>query len=139
MNKYNWKELNNIQKGTFGEYFAKMEFTLFGSEVYTSEVDDRGIDFVARFPDSDFYEVQVKTVSDENLQYINEDKFKKEDGFLVALVRLKQNCEPCIYVFKGTDWDSDSSDGLLKFNKYEGKKSKPAYEIKLSKNRLPVL
>lgn len=135
INKYNWKELNNIQKGTFGEYFAKMEFTLFGAEVYTSEVDDRGIDFVARFPNSDFYEVQVKTVSDENLQYVYEDKFKKEDGFLVALVRLKQNCEPHIYIFKGTDWDSD--DGLLKFKKYKG--TKPAYEIKLSKKRLSHL
>ena len=36
--------LNRMQKGTFGEYFAKMEFAMFGFEVYTSEVDDRGID-----------------------------------------------------------------------------------------------
>lgn len=89
MNKYDWNKLNRIQKGTFGEYFAKMEFTLFGAEVYTSEVDDRGIDFIVRFPNSSFYEVQVKTVSNLNLQWVNKDKFKIDKMFLVVLIRLE--------------------------------------------------
>ena len=137
MKKYNWKELNRIQKGTFGEYFAKMEFTMYGAEVYTSEIDDRGIDFVCRLPNSDFFEVQVKTVSDFNLQFVNEHKFKRKLNFLVALVRLEQFKKPEIYLFRGTDWDSD--DGLLKYNAYEDKKLSPAYEIRLSKGRLKVL
>lgn len=138
MQEYNWKALNNIQKGTFGEYFAKMEFTMFGAEVYTSEVDDRGIDFVCRFPSCPhFYEVQVKTVMDFNLQFINETKFKKSTSFLVVLVRLKDGEKPEIYVFRGTDWDSE--DGVLKFNRYEGKKSQPAYEIRLSQKRLDAM
>ena len=28
--------------------YAKMEFTSYGYDVYTSEVDDHGVDFVAR-------------------------------------------------------------------------------------------
>jgi hypothetical protein len=137
MKQCNWNKLNRIQKGTFGEYYAKMEFTMFGAEVYTSEVDDRGIDFVCRFPNSGFYEVQVKTISDVNLQFVNKDKFKARSDFLVVLIRLEQLKEPELYVFKGTDWDSN--DGLLKFNSYEGKKSAPAYEIRLSKLRLRAL
>lgn len=137
MDRNNWDLLNRIQKGTFGEYFAKMEFTMFGAEVYTSEVDDRGIDFVARFPNSGFYEVQVKTMSDFNLQFVNEHKFKVSSNFLVALVRLVNAEEPTIHIFRGTDWDTD--DGLLKYNSYEGKKSVPAYEIHVAKKRLPVL
>jgi len=129
MKKYDWEKLNRIQKGTYGEYLAKMEFTMFGAEVYTSEVDDRGIDFVCRFPNSDFFEVQVKTVSNFNLQFVNKDKFKKEANFLVVLVRLVQYEKPELYVFRGTDWDS-SDDGLLKFNPYEGKKSQAAFEIR---------
>ncbi len=41
-----WSQLNKQQKGTFGEYVAKMEFAMYGFLVFTAEVDDRGIDFV---------------------------------------------------------------------------------------------
>jgi len=137
MLKRDWSTLNCIQKGTFGEYYAKMVFTMYGSEVYTSEIDDRGIDFVCRFNNSKFYEVQVKTVSNQNLQFIAEHKFKKSPEFLVALVRLVNEQEPELYVFCGIDWDSE--EGLLKFNSYEGKKSLPSYEIRISKKRLGTL
>ena len=77
MKKYNWKELNRIQKGTFGEYFAKMEFTMYGAEVYTSEIDDRGIDFVCRFPDSDFFEVQANPTAPTCYVFNSENLFSK--------------------------------------------------------------
>ena len=37
-----------------------MEFTSYGFDVYTSEVDDHGIDFIAKGMDGTYYEVQVK-------------------------------------------------------------------------------
>ncbi len=43
-----WSELSSVQLGQYGEYYAKMEFTSYGYDVYTSEVDDHGVDFVAR-------------------------------------------------------------------------------------------
>ena len=46
--KYNWDNLNRLQIGKYAEYYAKMEFTSYGFDVYTSEVDDKGIDFVIR-------------------------------------------------------------------------------------------
>src|SRR3990170_2253645 len=48
MKKHAWSELNSLQIGKYAEYFVKMEFTQYGFDVYSSEVDDRGIDFVVR-------------------------------------------------------------------------------------------
>lgn len=46
-----------------------MEFASYGYDVYTSEVDDHGVDFVARNPrDGQYYEIQVKAV--RNLDYV---------------------------------------------------------------------
>ena len=62
---------------------------MYGFEVYTAEVDDRGIDFVVRRPPGGFLEVQAKTVTGTNLTYVNEHKFKASADFLVALARLQ--------------------------------------------------
>jgi predicted RNase H-like HicB family nuclease len=132
--KNDWNRLTRLQKGAFGEQYAKMLFTRHDAEVYSSDIDDRGIDFVARFPGSEFYEVQVKTVTNMNLAYINEDKFKRSDRFLVVLIRLEQSKEPKMYVFRGNEWDS--KDGLLKYKPYTNAKSQPAYEIHLSQGRI---
>lgn len=43
---YEWSKLSHLQVGRYAEYFVKMQFVLLGYEVYSSEVDDRGIDFV---------------------------------------------------------------------------------------------
>lgn len=131
--RYQWSRLNRIQKGTYGEYFAKMEFSMYGFEVYTAEVDDRGIDFVVRRERDRFYEVQVKTVTGYNLAFVNADKFKRTEGFLVALTRLHEGSPPNLFLFRGSDWNGATD--LLTFNAYEGKKSPPAYEVHLTKGR----
>ena len=48
MPRMKWDKLNQRQLGQYGEYYAKMEFASYGYDVYTSEVDDHGVDFVAR-------------------------------------------------------------------------------------------
>ena len=48
MTNTNWSKLNKLQIGRYGEYFAMMEFASYGFEVYTSEVDDHGINFVVK-------------------------------------------------------------------------------------------
>ncbi len=40
MEKYNWSQLHRMRLGRYAEYFAKMEFTQFNFDVYTSEVDN---------------------------------------------------------------------------------------------------
>ena len=60
-----WSQLRSLQLGKFAEYYAKMEFSSYGFDVYTSEVDDHGVDFVAKY-NGEFYEVQVKSVRQDN-------------------------------------------------------------------------
>ena len=37
-----------MQLGKYAEYYSKMEFTSYGYDVYTSEIDDHGVDFAAK-------------------------------------------------------------------------------------------
>lgn len=41
-----WEKLSSLQLGQFGEYYAKMKFASYGYDVYASEVDDHGVDFI---------------------------------------------------------------------------------------------
>lgn len=45
---YDWGKLNHLQLGRYAEYFVKMEFTRHGFDVYSAEVDGKGIDLVVR-------------------------------------------------------------------------------------------
>ena len=56
----NWSKLNHLQLGRYAEYYAKMEFASYGLEVYTSEVDDHGVDCVIKKSDGTFIEIQIK-------------------------------------------------------------------------------
>ena len=63
---HTWDHLNHLQLGKYAEYFAKMEFTSAGFDVYTAEVDDKGIDFVVRKDETAYYDVQVKSARGTN-------------------------------------------------------------------------
>ena len=62
MEKYDWSRLTHLQVGRFAEYYVKMEFTLYGFDVYQAEVDDKGIDFVVRKGHDRCFDIQVKSV-----------------------------------------------------------------------------
>ncbi|MGB7326518.1 MAG: hypothetical protein WBD31_16710 [Rubripirellula sp.] len=94
MERYNWSRLNALQVGRFAEYFAKMEFALYGYEVFTSEVDDRGIDFIIR-KDGRFCEVQVKSIRGFNYVFFPKDKFPASR--LAAVVVLHEGQSPEFY------------------------------------------
>ncbi|WRO21021.1 DUF4365 domain-containing protein [Metallumcola ferriviriculae] len=65
-----WSRLNKLQLGRYAEYYAKMEFASYGFEVYTSEVDDHGIDFIAKTKEGRFFEIQVKSVRQTNYVFM---------------------------------------------------------------------
>ncbi len=60
--RYNWGRLNPLPVGRYAEYLVKLEFTLFEFSVFGAEVDDRGIDLVARTNEAIHYDVQVKSI-----------------------------------------------------------------------------
>ena len=105
MTKIEWTKLNNLQIGRYGEYYAKMEFTAYGFEVYSSEVDDHGIDFIVKNKLGDFLEVQVKTIYKTNYMFIKKEKIKIDNQHIVVLIRLEDNIEPEMFVFPATVWN----------------------------------
>jgi hypothetical protein len=136
--RYSWSELTHLQIGRFGEYFVKMEFALYGFEIYTSEVDDRGIDFVARHGGGRFYEVQVKSVRNTNYVCMLKDSFPLNPERLLALVVLVEHAPPCLYLIPATAWQTPDAQ-LLVDREYKGLKSRPEYGILLSKGSRRLL
>ena len=133
-----WSKLSPLQLGRYGEYFAKMEFTSYGFDVYTSEVDDHGVDFVVKNRSGAFFEVQVKSVRNDNYVFIKKDKIVLDDKHLVFYIRFIDGELPDCYIFPATVW-SNPDGKLFTSSDYEGLKSKPEYGIRLSKAKLKLM
>ena len=135
--RYNWNKLNRQQVGAFSEYFVKMELTMYGFQVYTTEVDDRGIDFVARYNGGPFLTIQVKSVRELGYVFMQKKKFQLTKDMYLALVILNEGKEPDLYLIPAKAWQSPNE--LLVDRNYEGKKSKPEWGINISGKNMPLL
>lgn len=137
----NWsrKELSRQRLGSFGEYYAKMTLASYGMSIYTSEVDDHGIDFVAETKNG-FIKFQVKTVRQgTNYVFMREEYFNIADSTLFLFLSILKDDElPVSYIVPATVWANDST-GMFVYRKYEGKKSTPEYGINLSAKNMPFL
>ena len=134
--RYAWSRLNRQQKGTYGEYVAKMEFVMYGYLVFSAEIDDRGVDFVVRNDAGRHFDVQVKTVTHRTTYTcITESKFS--ENLWICLVVLTEGVHPTLYLFSGRDWISDESD-LLRRNHFQNAKE-AEYGIHIAKKRVSVM
>lgn len=136
----NWSELSHLQLGRYAEYYAKMEFASYGYDVYTSEVDDHGVDFVAKSPvDGEYYEIQVKAVRNLDYVYIRKDKMVLAPKRLVYLLLFSNGALPDCYVIPSQAWNNPNA--LLVERNYDkpGQKSDPEWGINLSRRNLPLL
>ena len=135
--RYDWQQLNRQQVGAFSEYFVKMELTMYGFQVYATEVDDRGIDFVARFESGPYFSIQVKSVREKGYVFMQKEKFQISTDWYLALAVLEQGREPNLYLIPSDAWKTPNA--LFVDRNYEGKKSKPEWGINLSKKNMPLL
>ena len=126
--------------GTYGEYYAKMEFASYGLDVYTSEVDDHGVDFVVK-GDRGFYEIQVKSIQlSTGYVFMPKEHFDAGDsGLYLCLLLFEQNRLPDLYLIPATAWQT--ANALFRDHNYDkpGQKSKPEYGLNLSRKNLPLL
>lgn len=141
MPNMDWPRLNRLQLGRYAEYYAKMEFASYGLEVYTSEVDDHGVDFVTKISGG-FYEVQVKALRKSPTMYslIKKDKMDIADTHrLVCLLLFYPGRLPEVYVIPATAWQTPNA--LLVDRNYEkeGQTSKPEWGIQFSEKNRPLL
>ena len=136
-----WSKLNHLQLGRYAEYYAKMEFASYGFEVYTSEVDDHGVDFIAKQPgEKRFYEVQVKSVRDYGYIYMAKSKMSEllEDR-LVCYLHFIDGQLPDVFVIPAIAWKNPNA--VLVDRKYDkpGQKSEPECGINISKKNYNLL
>ncbi|HEX8681641.1 MAG TPA: hypothetical protein VF707_04955 [Ardenticatenaceae bacterium] len=137
MERYDWSRLNPLQVGKYAEYFVKMEFTLYAFDVYTSEVDDKGIDFVVRRGHDRYYDIQVKSVRNYNYIFFPKAKFELRNNLLAAVVIFLPATPPQHYLIPSTVWHT--SNALFTSKDYEGLKSKPEWGINLSRKNHQLL
>ena len=137
----NLSKLNPLQLGKYGEYFAKMEFTKAGVDVYTVEVDDKGIDFVVRNVvrnvvrknELEYFDIQVKSVRNNNYVFMKKEVFSPRKNLFLALILFEDNKDPTLLLIPSLDWQNKTYSFLVERN-YEGKKSKPEWGINITKS-----
>jgi hypothetical protein len=137
LKKYEWSGLNTLQIGKYAEYYVKMEFTQHGFDVYSSEVDDRGIDFVVRKEPSAYYDVQVKSVRESGYVYFTKSNFILRKNLFAAIVIFIESQPPRIYLIPSEAWKKPND--LLRDRKYIGKQSEPEWGLNISKKNMPLL
>ena len=141
MPNLNWSALTHLQLGRYAEYYAKMEFTSFGFEVYTSEVDDHGVDFVAKAPQSkEYFEVQVKAVRDFGYTYVVKSKMKElSDDRLVCYLNFVDGQLPDVFVIPASAWKVPNAVLVDREYNKPDQKSKPEWGINNSKKNYSLL
>ena len=140
--KYIWSELKHTQIGKYAEYYVKMEFTKYGLDVYSSEIDDKGIDFIVKNNSNRYFDIQVKSIrmGKTNYVFIPKQLWKDElrANMLVALVIFEDGKEPQLFLIPVTVWEEPNK--LFINREYgEGKKSKPEWGISITKDNFPLL
>lgn len=102
---WTWEHLNTQRLGRWAEYFVKMTFTQAGFDVYTPEVDDRGLDFVVRAGPGRYYEVQVKSGRIRNTYvFMRKSHFQPTRDLHLALVLFVEGESPEIFLIPSTVW-----------------------------------
>jgi len=141
--KHNWSRLNRLQLGKYAEYLAKMECVLCGCDVFTSEVDDHGIDFVIRTRQGDHYDVQVKSFRLEKGKstpyvFVQKAKFKIHPSLLLVLVQFVAGEPPILYLVRSCV--AGAPNPLFESRDYgPGRESAPEWGVTLSKKKLAAL
>ncbi len=135
-----WSKLTPLQLGRYAEYYAKMEFASFGFQVFTSEVDDHGVDFIVKHPaDSTYFHVQVKSIRNTGYVFANKDKLPLRENWILCLLRFVDNALPDVYMIPAMTWTNPYGPFVSREYGKEGQKSKPEWGINVSKKHLPVL
>lgn len=138
MPRHQWKNLNTQQVGAYAEYFVKMELTMHGFQVYSTEVDDRGIDFVARRDCGPYIEVQVKSLRSMGYVFMQKTKFPLRPHTYLALCVLTEGQEPKVFLIPSVAWLAPNTIFVDRNYDAQGQTSKPEWGLNVSKRNMPA-
>lgn len=129
--EHDWSRLSSLQLGRLAEYWVKLQMTLCGLDVYTSEVDDKGIDFVVRAPSGRYAAVQVKSSRSFNYIFMRKKHFKPREDLFVSIVLFLEEATPRTYLIPSKAW-LNGNNPVLVSRDYPDAASEPEWGIKLS-------
>lgn len=138
MERYIWSSLNPQQVGAYAEYFVKVELTMYGFQVYSAEVDDRGIDFVARHGSGPYVEVQVKSLRGMGYVFMRKTHFALSDNLYLALGLFSDGKQPDLYLIPSCAWETPNA-LLVSRDDVEGLASEPEWGLNISAKNMAVL
>lgn len=138
---FTFEHLNRLQVGKIGEYWAKIWMTFAGFDIYTTDVDDKGIDFIIRTDDEKHIDVQVKTIRTTGYVYISKETWKSglRENLNLVLVLLKNNEMPSVYFIPSKVWENPTTLFTDKNYEKEGQTSKPEWGINISQKNMEEL
>lgn len=140
MPNMDWSKLTHLQLGRYGEYFAKMEFASYGLEVYTSEVDDHGVDFIVKDKKNRFCEVQVKAIRDSKYVLLPKSKFDIDNKNLyLTLLVFESGKLPDVFLIPSEVWKAPNEVFVDRDYNKPGQTSKPEYGINISNKNYDIL
>ena len=143
MGRYQWKHLNKQQLGRFYEQHVQMEMAMRGFELYPPAVDDHGVDLVARWPKSPFFEVQIKAIRSPGYLFVLKKYFEPHPGLYLAVGLHLEGQEPVSLLIPSMVWQNTANDVLLTAvfceNDYTRLKSAPEYGVRLNASRFDAL
>ena len=146
LERHQWSKLNHLQIGRYAEYLATMRFIEAGLEVYTTQVDDRGIDHLVRYAPGRCLEIQVKAVRNRNLTFVlkkhlgsspEEIEQRLHCGYCMAFFLFEDGSEPDFFLIPGYAWLT--SNDLLKDNPEGNKTCGPNFQLNPTKKAQPIL
>ena len=103
MDTYDWSEsrMDGKQLGRYGELLVASELLRYGFDVYSGEVDDRGIDLVVRIDENIYHTLQVKTtrtIKSDNFIYVRRVPMELQAYHWVICVICQQGKAAAIYL-----------------------------------------
>jgi len=111
------------------------EFIKNGFDVFSTEVDDKGIDLVVKNEHGEYFDIQVKT-SNQTYVFMRKEVFKPRTNLYVALLILDKKDNQFFILIPSLDFENEPPPTFLKDKDYEGKKSEPEYGISTSDKHL---
>lgn len=110
---------------------------MYGFQVYETEVDDRGVDFVTRYMRGPFLEIQVKALRSKGYAFMEKSKFRPDDRLYLALGLLHEGHPPDLYLIPSSVWLIP--DAIFVDRNYDGLKSRPEWGVNVSKKNIGAL
>ena len=81
-----------------------MEFVKYGFDVYSAEVDDKGIDFVVRNRSDKFFEIQVKSIRNKSYVFMRKEVFAPKENLYLALLVFGKEEQPIFALIPSLIW-----------------------------------